>query len=173
MEKQRLLVVVRHAKAEQFAASDVERVLSPRGRDDGRALGRWLADEGITPDVAYVSYAARTRETWDVVAAGAGWGLAPQIDGNLYGTDEEGVLELVRSTPEHASSVVVVGHNPTMAMLVQLLDDGEGEASGSVELGSFPTSAAAVFEVAGAWDDVAPMGGRLRACHVGRAADQG
>lgn len=168
MEKQRLLVVVRHAKAEQFAPSDVERVLSARGRDDGRALGAWLAAEGIAPDVAYVSYAARTRETWAVVAGGAGWDLAPQIDGNLYGTDEDGVLELVRTTPDDASTVVVVGHNPTMAMLVQLLDDGEGEATGAVELGSFPTGAAAVFELTGPWGDVAPMGCRLQAYHVGR-----
>ncbi len=168
MEKQRLLVVVRHAKAEQFAASDVERVLSDRGREDGRALGEWFGAQGITPDVAYVSYAARTRETWDVVADGAGWGLAPQIDGNLYGTDETGVLELVHSTPDDASTVVVVGHNPTMAMLVQLLDDGEGQASGEIELGSFPTSAAAVFTVDGTWDDVVPVGCRLVAFHVGR-----
>ncbi|MBM7520526.1 SixA phosphatase family protein [Nocardioides nitrophenolicus] len=169
MEKQRLLVVVRHAKAEQFAPSDVERVLSDRGREDGRALGAWLGGFGVVPDVAYVSYAARTRETWDVVAAGAGWRLAPRIDGNLYGTDEEGVFELIRTTPADADTVVVIGHNPTMAMLVQLLDDGEGEASGAVELGSFPTSAAAVFEVAGPWEDVAAMGGRLVAFEVGRA----
>ena len=168
MEKHRLLVVVRHAKAEQFAPSDVERVLSERGRDDGRALGEWLAAEGITPDAAYVSYAARTRETWDVIADGAGWTLVPQIDGNLYGTDEAGVLELVHTTPDDASTVVVIGHNPTMAMLVQLLDDGEGEASGAVELGSFPTSAAAVFSVDGEWEDVVPVGCRLLSFHVGR-----
>ncbi|WGX99590.1 histidine phosphatase family protein [Nocardioides sp. QY071] len=168
MEKQRLLVVVRHAKAEQFAASDVERVLSERGRDDGRALGEWLAGAGVEPDVAYVSYAARTRETWDVLASGAGWDLTPQIDGALYGTDEAGVLELVHSTPDDASTVIVVGHNPTMAMLVQLLDDGEGQASGAIELGSFPTSAAAVFAVDGTWDDVVPVGCRLLAFQVGR-----
>lgn len=169
MEKQRRLVVVRHAKAEQLAPSDVERVLSERGRADGHALGRWLAEQGIAPDIAYVSYAARTRETWDVLSAGAGWDLAPTVDGSLYGTDEDGVLELVHTTPAEAATVVVVGHNPTMAMLVQLLDDGEGEASGVVELGTFPTGAAAVFEIAGPWEDVAAMAGRLVAFEVGRA----
>ncbi|TNM39657.1 histidine phosphatase family protein [Nocardioides albidus] len=169
MEKQRLLVVVRHAKAEAFAPSDADRVLTAGGRGDGQALGAWLAAEGIAPDVAYVSYAARARETWEAVSRGAGWGLAPQIDGNLYATDEEGVLEIVRTTAEDASTVVVVGHNPTMAMLTQLLDDGDGEATDSVELGTFPTGAAAVFEVDATWEDLAPMGCRLRAFHVGRA----
>jgi phosphohistidine phosphatase len=169
VEKQRLLVVVRHAKAEQFAPSDVERVLSVRGRADGHALGQWLAERGIAPDVAYVSYAARTRETWDAVSAGAGWDLAPTIDGSLYGTDENGVLELVHATPAEAGTVVVVGHNPTMAMLVQLLDDGDGAASGEVQLGTFPTAAAAVFAIDGQWDDATPAGCRLQAHHVGRA----
>ncbi|WP_278255878.1 histidine phosphatase family protein [Nocardioides convexus] len=76
----RRLVVIRHAKAEPYAATDVERVLAERGRTEGRLLGQWLAGEGIVPEAAYVSYAARTRETWDVVAGGAGWSLQPEYD---------------------------------------------------------------------------------------------
>ncbi|XBB68890.1 hypothetical protein ABFU82_06135 [Nocardioides sp. WV_118_6] len=171
MDNQRLLVVVRHAKAEPFAASDVERVLTDRGRHDGAALGAWLAAQGVRPGVAYVSYAARTRETWHVMAGAAAWALAPHIDGNLYGTDEDGVLELVHTTPEDVATVVVVGHNPTMGMLAQLLDDGEGAATGAVATEGFPTSAAAVFAVPGAWAEVEPMAARLVAFHVGRAAD--
>jgi phosphohistidine phosphatase len=167
----RRLVVVRHSKAEQFAPSDLERVLSPRGRADGKVLGEWLAGQGVVPGTAYVSYAARTRETWQVVAEGAGWELEPHIDGSLYGTDEFGVLELVHTTPEDVETVVVVGHNPTMEMLAQQLDDGEGTATGSVEMGTFPTSTAAVFEVDGQWSDMAPMRARLQAFHVGRAAE--
>ena len=169
MEKQRRLVVVRHAKAEPFAPSDVERELSPRGRADGHALGQWLAEQGVRPDVAYVSYAARTRGTWEVLAQGAGWTLEPQIDGSLYGTDEEGVLELVHATPEEADTVVVVGHNPTVEMLAQLLDDGEGAAAGAIDAGTFPTGTAAIFETDGSWADVAAMRCRLQAFHIGRA----
>lgn len=169
MQTSRRLVIIRHAKAEPYAPTDVDRVLADRGRVEGRMLGEWLASEGIAPDAAYVSYAARTRETWDVVAAGAGWTLEPVYDGSLYGTDEDGALDLVRDTPDEASTVVVVGHNPTMGMLVQLLDDGEGAATGSVALGSFPTSTAAVFTVDGAWSDLGPMQARLDAFHVARA----
>ncbi len=167
----RRLVIIRHAKAEQYAASDVERVLAERGRVEGRLLGEWLAAERIVPDAAYVSYAARTRETWDVVAAGAGWVLDPTYDAQLYGTDEDGVLDLLRTAPEDAGTVVVVGHNPTTAVLVQLLDDGEGPASGAVDLGSFPTSTAAVLEVDGSWAELAPMGARLVGFHVARGDD--
>lgn len=168
MEINRRLVIVRHAKAEAYGPSDVDRVLADRGRVEGRLLGEWLAAQGIVPDVAYVSYAVRTRETWAVVASGAGWDLEPEYDGTLYGTDEDGALDIVRTTSEEARTVVVVGHNPTMGMLVQLLDDGAGEATGSVALGTFPTSTAAVLDFSGRWRDLAAMSARLRLFHVAR-----
>ncbi|HWJ11476.1 MAG TPA: histidine phosphatase family protein [Nocardioides sp.] len=169
MQTTRCLVIIRHAKAEPYAPTDVDRVLADRGRVEGRMLGEWLAAEGIVPDAALVSYAARTRETWDVVAAGAGWTLEPEYDGSLYGTDEQGALDLLNGMPPGAGTVVVVGHNPTMGMLVQLLDDGEGAATGSVALGSFPTSTAAVLTFAGEWSALAAMQARLDAFHVARA----
>ena len=167
----RTLVVIRHAKAESFAASDDARVLTPSGHRDAHAAGAWLAARGIIPDSAHVSDAARTRETWRDLAAGAGWTLAPQIEGALYDTDETGVLELVHAVPDDVRTVVVVGHNPTMASLAQLLDDGAGPGSAALTSGSFPTSSVAVFEVAGSWHDIGPMQGRLIAFHVARADD--
>ncbi len=170
MESIRRLIVVRHAKAEPMAASDVERELTERGYADGAELGRWLGAEGYDAvDVAYVSYATRTRQTWQVLAESAGWQVEPHVDGNLYATDEDGVLELVHSTDPSARTVVVVGHNPTAGMLAQLLDDGTGAATGALSTHGFPTSAAAVLEVDGSWEDVVPMGARLVAFHVGRA----
>jgi len=162
----RLLVVVRHAKAEAFASSDVERVLTDRGRADAKALGAWLGDEGIVADAAYVSDAARTRETWQIVSESAGWQTEPVFSGVLYGTDEQGLMELLREADDSARTVVVIGHNPAVSMLVQLLDNGEGEEG---DLSGMPTCAAAVFELGCSWSEVGPMCARLRAFHVGRA----
>ena len=49
----------------------------------------------------------------------------------------------------------MVGHNPTMASLAALLDDGQGdeEAGNEMALG-FPTSALAVFSFDGDWSDL-------------------
>ncbi|MFC5729884.1 MULTISPECIES: SixA phosphatase family protein [Nocardioides] len=168
MDSNRQVVVVRHAKAEAFAPNDVDRVLADSGRADARALGRWFREQGIDADAAYVSYAARTRETWALVAEAARWEVEPEIDGGLYGTDEDGVLELLRETDDSARTAVVVGHNPAIGLLAQLLDDGDGGAAGT-DLAGFPTCTAAVFEVTCSWADVAPMCARLRAFHVARA----
>ncbi|HJQ04173.1 MAG TPA: histidine phosphatase family protein [Nocardioides sp.] len=166
----RTLVVIRHAKAEQYAASDFERELTDRGRADAAEAGRWLASEGVVPGAAYVSPAARTRGTWAAIAEAAGWDLTPTYDRGLYGTDEEGVLELVQLTDEAVDTVVVIGHNPTIEMVVQMLDDGEGPADVAESLAiGYPTSAVTVFDVDVPWPEVGQMTARPRAFHVGRS----
>ncbi|WP_134766099.1 histidine phosphatase family protein [Nocardioides sp. 1609] len=166
----RTLVVVRHAKAESLGTTDFERELSERGRADAAAGGRWLAAAGVLPQRALVSAAVRTAQTWRETAAGAGWDLEPELDRGLYAADVDNALDLVRALDDAVTSVVVVGHNPTMAALAQLLDDGEGdvEAGNAMATGSFPTSATAVFTCRGPWADVHPATATLLAYHVGR-----
>jgi phosphohistidine phosphatase len=166
----RRLVVVRHSKAEQSGDTDHARRLLDRGRDDAEAAGRWLAGQGVVPDHALVSAAARALETWTALASGAGWNLEPSVDEGLYTAGTDTALDLLRGSPADARVVVVVGHNPTMAHLAQLLDDGEGDAEASTAMASgFPTSAVAVFEYDGAWADLELTSARLVAFHVGRA----
>ena len=165
----RQLVVMRHAKAEHSGPTDFERALADRGRRDAAEAGSWLAGQGLTPDHALVSASRRTQETWAALADGAGWSLEPELDRGLYAADPESVFDLVRLTSEDVSSLVVLGHNPTMAVLAQLLDDGTGDAAAVAEMaGDFPTSAVAVFDYDGSWADLGEGRARLTAYHVGR-----
>jgi phosphohistidine phosphatase len=164
----RRLVVVRHAKAEQSGGTDHARQLIDRGRADAEAAGQWLASQGVVPDHALVSAAPRARETWEALASGAGWSVEPDLDEGLYSAGPDTALDLLRRTPPDARVVVVVGHNPTMAHVAQLLDDGEGDpAASNAMVSGFPTSAVAVFEYDGAWADLDLTSARL-AFHVGR-----
>jgi phosphohistidine phosphatase len=166
----RRLVVVRHSKAEQSGDTDHARRLLDRGRDDAGSVGRWLAGQGVVPDHVLVSAAPRARETWEAIAAGAGWDVEPVFDEGLYTAGTDTALDLLRQAPPDAATVVVVGHNPTMGHLAQLLDDGGGDPDASSEMASgFPTSAVAVFEYDGAWADLEVTSARLVAFHVGRA----
>jgi phosphohistidine phosphatase len=170
-EQKRTLVVMRHSKAEQHGATDFERRLADRGEADARAAGAWLAAQGIEPDLALVSAAVRTHQTWEGVAAGAGWDedLA-SYDESLYAAGPETALDLLREVEDDITTLVVVGHNPTMAYLAQLLDDGEGDEDASAELvGGYPTSAMTVFTVEGDWKDLDEAGAQVVAHHVGRA----
>jgi phosphohistidine phosphatase len=76
---------------------------------------------------------------------------------------------VLQTLAEDCRTAIVVGHNPTMASLAQLLDDGEGDAeAGSEMVTGFPTSAVAVFEYAGKWADLATGTARVVAFRVGR-----
>jgi phosphohistidine phosphatase len=163
---------MRHAKAEATAPSDHERALASRGSADAEAAGRWLADQGIAPDVALVSDALRTRQTWEQVAGGAGWDEScAEFSAGLYAAGSDSAFDLIREIDQAVTTLVVIGHNPTMAYVAELIDDGEGDAdatTGMVTRG-FPTSALAVFTVESAWADLAPGTGRLEAFHSGDA----
>jgi phosphohistidine phosphatase len=165
----RVIVLMRHAKAEQVGPTDMERELASRGYADAAAAGRWLAGRGTTPDHALVSAATRARQTWESLSSVAGWALEPALDRGLYAASPETALDLMRAVPDEATTLVVVGHNPTIAYLAQLLDDGEGDAGASREMTEgYPTSALAVFEHEGAWADLDLACARLVAFHVGR-----
>ena len=161
--------MVRHAKAEPAGDTDHARRLLERGRTDAAEAGQWLADQGVVPDHALVSAAPRALETWTALASGAGWDLQPSVDEGLYTAGTDTALDLLRGSPAEARVLVVVGHNPTMAHLAQLLDDGEGDPEASTAMAAgFPTSAVAVFEYDGAWADLELTSARLVAFHVGR-----
>lgn len=146
---------MRHAKAEPFAAQDRDRRLAQRGVAQAAETGRWLASQGIEITHAYVSSAARTRETWEGVAASAGADADVHFEDALYSSGPEGVLSVLRSAPADAATVMYIGHNPTAAYLAQLLEDGAGDPAilSRMSMG-YPTAALTVFDVAVDWADL-------------------
>ena len=160
---------MRHAKAEQSGPSDYERQLSDRGTVDATRAGQWLAARGVEPDQALVSAAVRTQQTWEAVADGAGWDLEGTLEEALYEAGNESALDLIRETEKHVRTLVVVGHNPTMGSLAQLLDDGEGDDDAGNEMAlGFPTCALAVFRYDGEWAELDEASASVLAFHVGR-----
>jgi phosphohistidine phosphatase len=163
------LVVMRHSKAEQSGRTDHERQLTDRGVVDATEAGAWLAGRGIEPDQALVSDAVRTQQTWEAVNEGAGWDLEGTPDEALYEAGTESTLDLIRQTDESIRTLVVVGHNPTIASLATLLDDGAGDDDAGNDVASgFPTSAVAVFSYDGDWSDLDEASASVVAYHVGR-----
>jgi phosphohistidine phosphatase len=163
----RRLLVIRHAKAGQDGATDAERPLTEKGARHAAEVGAWLAGRGLAADHALVSSARRAVETWDALARGAGWEVEPDVAQALYTAEPETALDLVRETGE-ATTVALVGHNPTLGSMAQLLDDGEGDDDAGTELATrgFPTGAVAVFEHDGDWVDLAWGAARLVAFHA-------
>jgi phosphohistidine phosphatase len=163
---------MRHAKAEPFAASDHERVLTGHGVADAAAAGRWADDHDLLPDHVVVSSAARTCGTWEAFAGAAGCEPEVVIDRALYAAETDGALEILRAVRHDAQTVMLIGHNPTMSSLVHLLDDGGADPEVFAALmAGYPTSALAVLDVASDWAGLGLGEARIRAFHVGRGRD--
>ena len=168
----RTLVLIRHAKAEKsHPDGDHERELAERGVVDAKALGRWLAEEELTPDLVLVSTATRTRQTAEHVLEGAGADTEQWPGRGLYDGGPEGVLDAVREVPEDAQVVWVVGHEPSTSLLTLSLADEATSAAGALEVvrEHFATSTAAVLLLDGGWADLGEGGARLAAVHTARA----
>jgi phosphohistidine phosphatase len=160
---------MRHAKAMQSGPSDFERELSDRGVVDATEAGQWLAQRGVEPDQALVSAAVRTQQTWEHVNEAGGWDLEATAEDALYEAGTESALDLLRETDGSVRTLVVVGHNPTVASLAALLDDAEGDEDAGNEMAlGFPTGALAVFSYDGDWEDLDEASASVVAFHVGR-----
>lgn len=160
---------MRHGKAEQFASSDHERRLTERGVADAEEAGCWAREHDKVPDHVVISSAERTRGTWAAFAEGAGCDLEPVVDRAVYAAGTDAALAILRTSPADARRVMVVGHNPTMAYLVHLLDDGGADPELFAEVSAgYPTAALCVLEVETPWADLDVAGARISAFHVGR-----
>jgi len=169
-EQPHRLVVMRHSAAEPASASDADRELTVAGRADAASAGSWLAQRGLTPERAIVSAALRARQTWEAVAAAAGWTVAPDLDRGLYSASAETALDILRGTDDSVRTLLVLGHNPTVASLAAMLDDGDGDVEAVTAMATgYPTSALTVFSCAGSWVELAAGSARVEAFHVPRA----
>jgi phosphohistidine phosphatase len=165
----RQLIVLRHAKTEQEAASDRARKLTERGRRDARAAGQWLREQALSPDVILTSPAARAVETAELVAAeltSPEHAAAPAVTTveDLYGADVGDVVDIVATLEADPRRVLVVGHNPTMA---QLAYDLQREPS-QPWAGHLPTAGIAVLAVQDGWPGLATGSAELVHWYVPR-----
>jgi phosphohistidine phosphatase len=154
------LVVSRHAKTQQFATSDRVRRLTDRGERNSRGIGRWLMSVGVFPEAVLVSSAARARQTAELMADELDREPQTVVLDELYGATARDVIELCGQLESEVACAAVVGHNPTMAMLADLLLSEDGQ------IGHFPTSAVAVVDLPGPWDGLEEESGTLAYLHT-------
>lgn len=161
MTHRRKLTLLRHSKAAKDGTADHERQLTKAGRADASAAGRAMHDSGVRPELVVVSTSVRTRETWELAGAELEGQPAVRFEDRIYDNTVEDLLDVIRATSEEVRSLVLVGHNPSMAELAVQLDDGSGDQKARRLLAErFPTSAYAAFAVDSPWERVAP--GELR-----------
>jgi phosphohistidine phosphatase len=160
----RRLMLLRHAKSDrsQPGQRDHDRPLAPRGRETAPRIGAYMAGHGLRPDLVVCSTAARTRETWDLVAPAFGDPSRIAYDERIYKNDPAILLDVVKETAPGVHVLLLVGHNPSFQALAESLTaSGHGDARQRLRE-KFPTAALAVIDFpVDAWGRVHPHSGRL------------
>ena len=166
---QRTLVLVRHGKSSwDLDVDDHERPLSARGRRDAEALGRWLSDRSLRPDVGYCSTATRTKQTWEYAMAGGATAGEVQYQREIYHAWVPELLSLIRSVSEDIHSLLVIGHAPGIPDLVEHICIRTTSPDWAQMDSKFPTSALAVVNVPGPWSELGKSRAELAGFVVAR-----
>jgi phosphohistidine phosphatase len=142
------LILLRHGKAESTAGAggDFERGLTDRGRRESAVIGRALAEAGCAPDLVLVSTARRAMETWEAAEASFPKArMAPARE--LYHASADALAHAIDSAGEAAATLMIVGHNPGLHELALTLMITPTSRVAKALADSFPTAAAAVFQL--------------------------
>jgi len=113
------LLIVRHAEAAPGSPDEL-RTITAAGREQARALGEQLREQGLRPDAVLSSPLLRAQET----AAALGLGN-PEVDERLApGATPADVRDAAAG---HGELVVVVGHQPDCGRAAAALSGGGPE----------------------------------------------
>ncbi len=143
------LLLIRHAKAAAFGREpgDHARPLCAKGQAHAHRLGDILRQENWVPDLAIVSSAQRTLDSWQAMAMQT---CPVMVEEKLYLASPKTLDEVSRQQGKDGQTLALIGHNPGIAILAhQLLDEGfdhDGPASRLLN-GQFKTGWAAAFEL--------------------------
>ncbi|WP_105974874.1 SixA phosphatase family protein [Streptomyces geranii] len=152
----RKIVLFRHAKADWPQVTDHERPLADRGRKDAAVAGRRLADTGIPFDLALCSTAARTRETWKLAVHELPQRPKTVYEERIYEASPGELITLLNETPDDTGNVVLIGHNPGVQALTDILAGESEDDSRTKVTRGFPAAAFAVLSFTGSWKGLEP-----------------
>jgi phosphohistidine phosphatase len=148
---------MRHAEAQPHADHDVDRPLTDRGRATAAEAGEFLRSIGVVPDHVLVSPALRCTETWDEVSVtvGATEQTHVSVEQGVYAAAPDSLLLVLRAVPADARTVLLIGHNPSVAYLASVLADADGSTEILQQLlnGLLP-GALAVYETSVPWAEL-------------------
>ncbi len=157
------LAILRHAEAVPLAeAGDLERGLSASGREMAERMGRYFREAELAPDLALVSPARRTRETFERLEHGAAQKFKLDAVPALYNASIETLEAILADQPKEMKFLLVIGHNPGLAEFANALA-GKGKKAELAKMREhFPTPCLALIDFdAKSWKKALPGHGRL------------
>jgi phosphohistidine phosphatase len=154
------LYLLRHAKSDwsEPSARDHDRKLNKRGKRARHVVAEHVTGMGV--DLVVCSTARRARDTAKPVVEALGCPV--EYDRSVYGANADELLDVVHALDDGLRAVMLVGHNPSMEELTELLC-GTSPA--------YPTAALGTVQLdVDRWVDVVADGGTFVGLFTARGA---
>lgn len=132
------LLLMRHAKSswKDSKLADHERTLKKRGHKDANNVAKVIKKKELVPDLIISSSAVRALDTAKILIEKLDYKGEFIVHDVLYMAEPATYIEKIIQTPDEVNRLLVVGHNPGLESLVQILGD---------KIGSMPSGALAVI----------------------------
>lgn len=159
----RRLILLRHTKSDwPEGVADHDRPLAKRGFRAGPIMGAYMAKAGLTPDLAIVSTARRTQETWACVSPAFATAIPAVDEPRIYEAPAHKLLAVIHETPDDVRTLLLVGHNPGLEDLAAILIGAGAESDLTRLRDKYPTGGLTVIDFDLAfWSEVAACAGTL------------
>ena len=118
------LYLLRHAKSSWNypELEDFERPLNKRGRTDLPLMGKVLKQLKVKPDLILASPATRAAMTAKIISEYLNMDERKlKFDTSIYEADPTSLLQLLRRMPKEIDSLILIGHNPALTSLANIL----------------------------------------------------
>ena len=111
------LILLRHGEAGFSDGVDFQRQLTHGGKENLNRLGKNLQAGSMIIDFLHCSAATRTRETAEIIKSYVTIGDV-EYTRDIYEGNLESLMRLLEHTPKQAHSCMLIGHNPTISLLL-------------------------------------------------------
>ncbi len=134
------LFILRHAKSSWSDPdlADFDRPLNDRGNAAAPFMGRFMLDNGFSPDVILCSPAERAKQTAILVKDAGERAAGIKFDERIYEASPQTLRQVISELDEKKKSAMLVGHNPGMEGFIKYLTNANQP---------MPTAALAVIEL--------------------------
>jgi phosphohistidine phosphatase len=127
------LLIMRHGKSswKDPDLPDRERPLAKKGIKASRRMGLFIQEKELIPQRILCSSARRSVQTAQLFCETCGCPDTVEVLDELYMAEAETYIRALQNLPDELERVMIIGHNPGLEFLLQML---------SGELVSLPTS---------------------------------
>ncbi|PJZ69985.1 phosphohistidine phosphatase [Leptospira perolatii] len=133
--------LIRHSKSdwETKFSSDKERPLSDRGIKNAKSLRKYIEKFEFFVDLAFISSSKRTTDTYRILTKNLSISKQAKVSDEIYEFEALDFIKMLQRIDEKKSSVLLLGHNPSLEDLANMLVVGSDSRTPSI-FSKFPTS---------------------------------